>query len=153
MTFTSAILQAGALGVLAIILLLVSRRRYNLPPGPPGNVAGEFRNTPMPEVFEKWRQKYGTWNGFPATPITNPIMGKPTRSDILLQAGNKTCHRCTEQILSALLTESYLTTSPKSLTTSMPPLLYSTRGEISIQADQDSLWRMMQMLCLSRTAI
>ena len=148
MSFTSAILQAGALGVLAVILLFVSRRRYNLPPGPPGNVAGEFRNTSMPEVFDKWRQKYGTWNGSPATPITKPIMGKSTRSDILLQAGNKTCRRCTEQILSALLTESYPTTSPKFLTTSTPPLLYSTRGEISIQADQDSLWRMMHVMSI-----
>ena len=38
-------------------------------------------------------------------------MGKPIRSDILLQARDKTCHgrRNAEQILSALLTESYLT--------------------------------------------
>ena len=41
--------------------------------------------------------------------ITNLIMGKPPRSDILLQARDKTCRRYAEQILSALLTESYLT--------------------------------------------
>jgi len=41
--------------------------------------------------------------------ITNLIMGKPPRSGILLQARDKTCRRYAEQILSALLTESYLT--------------------------------------------
>lgn len=59
MSFTiSAILQAGALAVL--ILLFVSLRRRRLPPGPRGNVAGEFKNTSMLEVFDKWRRKYGT---------------------------------------------------------------------------------------------
>ena len=61
---TIAILQAGAIVVL--ILLFFSSRRYRLPPGPPGNVAGEFKNMSMPEVFEKWREKYGTWHSAPA---------------------------------------------------------------------------------------
>ncbi|KAH9956358.1 cytochrome P450 [Russula dissimulans] len=57
MSYTSLTLQAGALA--AFIFLLFSSRGYRLPPGPPGNVAGEFTNTPMAVVFEKWRQKYG----------------------------------------------------------------------------------------------
>jgi hypothetical protein len=51
-------LQAALLLIILLVLLLYSRRSY-LPPGPPGNVAGEFRNATMPEVFEKWRRKYG----------------------------------------------------------------------------------------------
>jgi hypothetical protein len=50
-------LQAGVLAALLLLLLLSRRRR--LPPGPSGNVAGEFTNVTMPEVFEKWRRKYG----------------------------------------------------------------------------------------------
>ena len=50
-------LQAGVLA--ALFLLFLFSRRYRLPPGPPGNVAGEFINVTMPEVFEKWRRKYG----------------------------------------------------------------------------------------------
>jgi hypothetical protein len=73
MVSTIAILQAGALAVL--ILLFVSLRRYRLPPGPPGNVAGEFKNTSMPEVFDKWRQKYGASNSDPTTAITALITG------------------------------------------------------------------------------
>ena len=54
---TSAVLA----GVLAIFtLLLISSRRYRLPPGPPGNVAAEFTKSPMPLVFERWRKQYGT---------------------------------------------------------------------------------------------
>src|SRR5579863_5417249 len=60
---TITILQAGALSVL--ILLFVSSYRYRLPPGPPGNVVGEFKNTSMPEVFDKWRRKYGTSHSVP----------------------------------------------------------------------------------------
>jgi hypothetical protein len=44
-----------------LLLLLLYLRRYHLPPGPPGNVAGEFKNATMPEVFEKWRLKYGAY--------------------------------------------------------------------------------------------
>jgi hypothetical protein len=50
-------LQAGVLA--ALLLLLLLSRRHRLPPGPSGNVAGEFTNVTMPEVFEKWRRKYG----------------------------------------------------------------------------------------------
>ena len=49
--------QAGV--VAALLLLVLFSRRHRLPPGPPGNVAGEFKNLTMPEVFEKWRRKYG----------------------------------------------------------------------------------------------
>jgi hypothetical protein len=49
--------QAGVFA--ALFLFLLFSRRYHLPPGPPGNVAGEFKNLTMPEVFEKWRRKYG----------------------------------------------------------------------------------------------
>jgi hypothetical protein len=57
MSFATPMLQAA----FPIILLLLLRysRRYHLPPGPPGNVAGEFKNATMPDVFEKWRRKYG----------------------------------------------------------------------------------------------
>jgi hypothetical protein len=54
-------LQAGVLAVLLLLLLL--SRRYRLPPGPSGSVAGEFTNVNMSEVFEKWRRKYGAWQG------------------------------------------------------------------------------------------
>ncbi len=57
MSFATPMLQAGVLAVL--LLLLVLLRRHRLPPGPSGNVAGEFTNVTMPEVFEKWRRKYG----------------------------------------------------------------------------------------------
>jgi hypothetical protein len=70
---STAILQAGAIVVL--ILLFFPSRRYRLPPGPPGNVVGEFKNMSMPEVFEKWRQKYGTWHSTPAMVFTGLIMG------------------------------------------------------------------------------
>lgn len=43
----------------ALLLLLLFSRRRRLPPGPRGNVAGEFKSATMPEVFEKWRLKYG----------------------------------------------------------------------------------------------
>jgi hypothetical protein len=49
--------QAGAFA--ALLLLLLFSRRHRFPPGPHGNVAGEFKNTTMPEVIEKWRRKYG----------------------------------------------------------------------------------------------
>ena len=49
--------QAGVIA--ALFLLVFFSRRYHLPPGPHGNVAGEFKNATMPEVFEKWRRKYG----------------------------------------------------------------------------------------------
>lgn len=52
-----ALLQAGVLA--ALLLFLFFSRRYHLPPGPHGNVAGVFKNATMPEVFEKWRRKYG----------------------------------------------------------------------------------------------
>ena len=48
-----------AVFLVILLLLLHCSRRYHLPPGPPGNVAGEFKNATMPEVFEKWRRKYG----------------------------------------------------------------------------------------------
>lgn len=48
-----------AVVVAAFLLLLLFSRRYRLPPGPPGNVAGEFTNLSMPEVFQKWKRKYG----------------------------------------------------------------------------------------------
>ena len=59
MSFTVSMFPAG---LVVAILLFVYSRRYHLPPGPPGNVAGEFTNTPMYEVFEKWRRKYGMWH-------------------------------------------------------------------------------------------
>lgn len=46
---------------IVLLLLLLYSRRYHLPPGPPGNVAGEFKDATMPEVFEKWRRKYGAY--------------------------------------------------------------------------------------------
>jgi hypothetical protein len=52
-------LQAGVLA--ALLFLLLFSRRQRLPPGPSGNVAGEFTNVTMSEVFEKWRRKYGAW--------------------------------------------------------------------------------------------
>jgi hypothetical protein len=57
MSLTVSVLSAGLIA--AIILLFVSSRQYNLPPGPPGNMAGEFKNASMPEVINKWRRKYG----------------------------------------------------------------------------------------------
>ena len=48
-----------AVVITALLLLLLFSRRHRLPPGPPGNVAGEFTNLSMPEVFQKWRRKYG----------------------------------------------------------------------------------------------
>jgi hypothetical protein len=53
--------QAGVLA--ALFLFLFFSRRHRLPPGPSGNVAGEFTNLTMPEVFEKWRRKYGAQHG------------------------------------------------------------------------------------------
>jgi hypothetical protein len=58
MSFSVSILSAGLIA--AILLLLVSSHQYKLPPGPSGNVAGEFTNASMPEVINKWRRKYGT---------------------------------------------------------------------------------------------
>jgi hypothetical protein len=60
-------LQAGAL--VALLLLLLFSRRNHLPPGPPGNVAGEFTNAAMAEVFEKWRRKYGAHQVTPTFPV------------------------------------------------------------------------------------
>lgn len=57
-SFTTPMLQAGVLA--ALLLLILFSRRHRLPPGPSGNVAGEFTNVSMIEVFEKWRRKYGT---------------------------------------------------------------------------------------------
>ncbi|KAI0298398.1 cytochrome P450 [Multifurca ochricompacta] len=54
MSFTALL---GAIALVAI--LFVSSRKYHLPPGPTGNVAGEFTNAPMYEIFDKWRRKYG----------------------------------------------------------------------------------------------
>lgn len=54
-------LQAGVLA--ALLLLLLFLRRHRLPPGPSGNVAGEFTNVTMTEVFEKWRRMYGARQG------------------------------------------------------------------------------------------
>jgi hypothetical protein len=71
MSYTSLTLQAGALA--AFVFLLFSSRGYRLPPGPPGNVAGEFTNTPMAVVFEKWRQKYGTWQWHGTQPLTTDL--------------------------------------------------------------------------------
>jgi len=59
-------LLAGVLA--ALLLLLLFSRRRRLPPGPSGNVAGEFTNVNMLEVFEKWRRKYGTWQGAQRSP-------------------------------------------------------------------------------------
>jgi hypothetical protein len=56
---TTPMLQAAVIA--ALLLLLLFSRRYRLPPGPSGNVAGEFTNVAMSEVFEKWRRKYGAW--------------------------------------------------------------------------------------------
>ncbi len=50
-------IEAGVFA--ALFLLLLFSRRHHLPPGPPGNVADEFKNATMPEVLEKWRRKYG----------------------------------------------------------------------------------------------
>lgn len=52
-------LQAGVLTLTALLLFFLFSRRCHLPPGPHGNVAGEFKNATMPEVFERWRRKYG----------------------------------------------------------------------------------------------
>jgi hypothetical protein len=63
MSFATTMFQAGVL--VALLLLLFFSRRHRLPPGPPGNVAGEFTNLTMPEVFEKWWRKYGAYHGDP----------------------------------------------------------------------------------------
>jgi hypothetical protein len=55
---SSATLMLQAVLLIVLLLLVRYSRRYHLPPGPPGNVAGEFKNATMPEVFEKWRRKY-----------------------------------------------------------------------------------------------
>ena len=55
---TSSVLLAGVLAT--FVLLLISSRRYRLPPGPPGNVAAEFKKSPMPVLFDRWRKQYGT---------------------------------------------------------------------------------------------
>jgi hypothetical protein len=60
-SFTAPMFQAGVLA--ALLLLLLFSRRHRLPPGPSGNVAGVFTNVTMSEVFEKWRRKYGAWQG------------------------------------------------------------------------------------------
>jgi hypothetical protein len=57
MSFATPTFQVAALA--ALLLFLIFSRRHRLPPGPRGNVAGEFKNATMPEVFEKWRRKYG----------------------------------------------------------------------------------------------
>lgn len=57
MSFSTPMFQAGVFA--ALFLFLLFSRRHRLPPGPPGNVTGEFKNLTMPEVFEKWRRKYG----------------------------------------------------------------------------------------------
>jgi hypothetical protein len=57
MSLAASTFQAGALA--ALLLLFLFSRRHRLPPGPHGNVTGEFKNATMPEVFEKWRRKYG----------------------------------------------------------------------------------------------
>jgi hypothetical protein len=57
MSFATTMFLAGILA--ALLLLLLFSRRHRLPPGPPGNVAGEFTKSTMPEVFEKWWRKYG----------------------------------------------------------------------------------------------
>ena len=56
-TSFEALVPAGAFATLLLILLF--SRGHRLPPGPHWNVAGEFRNATMPEVFEKWRRQYG----------------------------------------------------------------------------------------------
>lgn len=58
MSLAASTFQAGA--VAALLFFLLFSRQNRLPPGPRGNVAGEFKNATMPEVFEKWRRKYGT---------------------------------------------------------------------------------------------
>jgi hypothetical protein len=58
----------------ALLLLLFFSRRHRLPPGPPGNVAGEFTNLTMPEVFEKWWRKYGAHHETQRCSITGPII-------------------------------------------------------------------------------
>jgi hypothetical protein len=69
MSYTAPMFQAGVLA--ALLLLLLFLRRHHLPPGPPGNVAGEFTNVTMTEVFEKWRRKYGAYH----RPLWCPIIG------------------------------------------------------------------------------
>ena len=53
MSSATSTLQAGAIAALILLLLFSRRHRLHLPPGPRGNVAGEFKNATMPEVFEK----------------------------------------------------------------------------------------------------
>jgi hypothetical protein len=60
MSVDTSILLAGTL---AALFLFIFSRRYRLPPGPPGNVAREFTNASMTEVFGKWRQEYGASHG------------------------------------------------------------------------------------------
>jgi hypothetical protein len=59
MSSATSTFLAGAIAALLLLLLFSRRHRLRLPPGPSGNVAGEFKNATMPEVFEKWRRKYG----------------------------------------------------------------------------------------------
>jgi hypothetical protein len=66
-SFTMPMLEVGILAAFLLLFLLFSRR-HRLPPGPSGNVAGEFTNVSMPEVFEKWRRKYGAWQGAQRSP-------------------------------------------------------------------------------------
>jgi hypothetical protein len=57
MSSTTPMFQAAF--IVAVLLFLSFLPQLRLPPGPPGNVAGEFKNASMSEVFEKWRRKYG----------------------------------------------------------------------------------------------
>lgn len=57
MSLAASTFVAGATA--ALLFLLLFSHRHRLPPGPRGNVTGEFKNATMPEVFEKWRQQYG----------------------------------------------------------------------------------------------
>src|ERR1700761_4050495 len=90
---TSSVLLAGVLAT--FVLLLISSRRYRLPPGPPGNVAAEFKKSPMPVLFDRWTKQYGP----PQTTSSRPKCDLTLlRSDILFQSWEKTRYRYGYQV-------------------------------------------------------
>ena len=82
--------QASVLAA-ALLLLLLFSRRHRLPLGSPGKADGEFTNVAMPEVFEKWKRKYGEQANGQGCPNIGLIMC--VGSDILIQARDGDCHR------------------------------------------------------------
>ncbi|KAH8990855.1 cytochrome P450 [Lactarius akahatsu] len=83
-------ISTSSAGVLVIlVLLLISSRRYRLPPGPPGNVAVEFTESPMPVLFDKWRKQYGPIFSFKiGTKLAIVLNNIKATSDLLDKKGD-----------------------------------------------------------------